>query len=630
MAHEKRSPHVSSTKKEDLKRIHEELRSIYADQDGTMPDLTRLDRQEGSKFTRFLVRLLLVFIVLSGASWAGFFVWNAGWFQRGDLLEVEVDGPTEAQAGAPVTYSFRYANHGNVPLASLGMTLRVPPSFEVTTRVPPVADERDVWTIGTLGPNSDGMVSVTGVFRSEVLPPDGTTPVPQAIQAVFDYKPANFSSDFQEIKTVSVRMTGSVLDATITGPEKAVSGDEVTYVVNVKNTGTAPAENVRASVFFPAGFNVASADPKPAQADQSLWTWAVLAPGELRAITVKGRYTSSATGEQTVRTDVAFLDGTVSLRQDQAETKTDVLQGTIALALVVNGTSRDQTVDLGRTLRASVSYTNTSPDAVGGLKLSLTATAVGGKPLPIDWSASDIGKNSNRTGGTITWMGTSEPLLLKIAPNATGTFDISLPIVGSLDPAKVADAFTLKLTGSYSKVGSVTSNRSVETSPIAVGVNTEFAADAAARFFDPAGAKVGTGPLPPKVGATTTYRIYWTLVNTLHDLTDLTYSAVLPADVSWKDVKTASVGTVSFEEATRTVTWSVPALPRANKNAVATFDLSITPKKTDAGSFFKLLNATAAEAMDGSTKERLSRGIDLLTTDLTDDPSARDKGVVEE
>ncbi len=631
MSHEKRTHHPPSAKKEELKRMHNELRAIYEDTDGSMPDLTRLDRREGSKFTRFLVRLLIAFVLLSGASWAGFFLWNSGWFQSGDILDVTVNGPTEVQAGAPVSYTFQYANHGNVPIASLGMTLRVPPSFDVTSLQPPAAQEGGTWELGTLNPDSDGSIVVTGIFRSEALPPEGSpTTVPQALQAVFDYKPANFSSEFQDIKTVSVRMDGSVLDASVSGPEKAVSGDEVTYVLNVKNTGAAAAENVRANVFFPAGFNVSSADPKPAASDQSFWIWATLAPGELRAVTIKGRYTSSALGEQTVRADVAFLDGTVVLRQDMAEAKTDVLQGTISLTLVVNGTSRDQTADLGRTLRASVSYANTSPDAVEGLKLSLAAVAHNGKPLPIDWNVADIGKTGTRTGNTVSWSSPSESLLAKIAPNGTGTFDVSLPLVGSLDPSKVADTFTLKLTGTYAKVGSVTGNRSMETSPIKVGVNTEFSVDAAARFFDPAGAKVGSGPLPPKVGQTTTYRAYWPLVNTLHDLTDVTLSAVLPADVSWTGKTTASVGTVAFDTATRTVTWTVPTLPRTSKNVLATFDLSITPKKTDAGSFFKLLNATSAEATDAATQERLSRGLDLLTTDLTDDPAAREKGVVEE
>ncbi len=630
MAQKKPSSHAASQKKEDLKQLREELRAIYADADGSLPDLTRLEHREDGRFTQFLVKALLAFVLISSASWAGFFVWNAGWFQRGNQLAVTVEGPSETAAGAPVTYTFHYANQGSVPLASLEMALRVPPNFDVLERVPPVAQETDPWVLGTLGPNSDGFVSVRGVFRAEAIPPESGPLAPQTIQAVFEYKPANFSSEFQEIETVTVRMNGSVLDASVTGPEKAVSGDEVTYTLNVKNTGSAAAENIRATLTFPPGFNVTSTDPKPAQADQSAWTWASLAPDELRAVTVKGRYTSSAAGEQTVRADVAFLDGAVSLRQDVAETVTDVLQGTIALALVVNGTSRDQTVDLGRTLRASVSYTNTSPDTVEGFRLWLAATGAGGKPLPIDWSVSDIGKNTNRTGGTISWSGATEPLLIRLAPNATGTFDVSLPIVGSLDPTKVADALTLKLTGTYTKVGSVSANRSVETSPIQVGINTEFAAEAAARFYDPAGAKVGSGPLPPKVGETSTYRVYWTLVNTLHDLAALTYSAVLPADVTWTDVKTASVGTVVFDEVTRTVTWSVPDLPRTTKNAVATFDLSVTPKKTDAGSFFKLLNATAAEAIDAATKERLSRGLDLLTTDLTDDPYARDKGVVEE
>ncbi len=609
--------------------MDEDLRAIYADRDGSVPDLTRLERSEGSRVTRFLLGTLGVLILVSAVSWAGFFVWSNGWFDGADPLTAHIEGPLEARAGEPVTYVIRYTNTGRVPLAALDATLHAPPHFRILSRTPEPTDGL-TWNLGSLGAASDGALTITGVFRSEVLAPDGRPePPPQTLQAFFTYKPANFSSEFQHIETAPVRVAASILEIDVDGPEKALAGEETTYHVRVRNTSSVSTDPVQVFVNVPDGFNVSETDPAPSAEDRPVWDLSALDAEEEVEITVTGRYVSSASGDQRVSADVSFLDGSTPLRQAAASIVTDVLRGAISLHAAVNGSSQSQTIDLGRTLRVSVSYANTGSDTVEGLRLSLAGTGADGKPLPIDWARADIGSNAARSGGTVTWTGTSEPALARLLPGAEGTFDLTLPVVSTLDPARVADQFALQLTATFTRVGSVTGTRVVETSPITVGVNSEFRVDATARYFAPDGEEVGTGPVPPQVGETTSYRIYWNLANALHDLTGVRVSAQLPPDVRWAGRTGADVGSVSFDETTRTAVWTIPALPRTVARAEAHFDVTITPSPADAGSFFKLTNAVSAEAVDAATRERLSRSRDVLTTELSAEQGALSGVVVE-
>ncbi len=612
---------MTRPKRKTDQEMHDELKAIYAEQDGAMPDLTQLERGGHSRLTRFLTRAILVLVVISAAAWGGFFVWNRGWFRDAELLKTSIEGPREARAGEEVRYTIRYENAGRVPVAALEMKLHLPLNFRLLS-ASPAPTEDAMWTLGSLTPSSDGAITLTGVFRSEV-------PSSETIQAFFTYRPANFSSDFQDIQAVTVAVDDSAVDIAVTGPEKALSGDEVTYAVNTQNSGPTAVERVRITAALPADFALVSAEPPPTSPDAAQWTIERLAPGQLMAITLTGRYTSSASGEQTLTARAGFLDeGGIVLAQAAGEAKTDVLGGSASFHLVVNGSTADQAVDLGQALRVSIDYANNSNETIEGLAFALSLEPAGGKALPVDWTAVEL-DGAVRTGNTITWGSAAVPAFARFTPNASGVIDLSIPMLAAIPPAS-ADRFTMKLTASLAKVGSIVSPRSIETSPIAIALNSDLTASAEARYFTEDGEPLGTGPLPPEAGQTTSYRIVWKLANTLHALTSVTMTANLPPDAAWTERGLADIGTIRFDPVTRLVTWTISRLPTEVAAAQASFDVAITPDENDVGAFFKLTNATAVEAVDAATGDRLSRALDILTTELPADPGAAGKGVVVE
>jgi hypothetical protein len=180
------------------------------------------------------------------------------------------------------------------------------------------------------------------------------------------------------------------------------------------------------------------------------------------------------------------------------------------------------------------------------------------------------------------------------------------------------------------QIGSLEGARSIDASPIVVRVNSDLRSSAHAEYFTPDGEAVGTGPLPPEAGKTTSYRIVWHVANSFHPLENVRMTTNLPPKVTWTNRTAAAIGTVSFDETTRIVTWIIPSLPLSVPGSEATFDVAITPGDDDVGSFYKLTNAIAVEATDTITKDQLADGIDILTTELPEDTEAAGKGVVGE
>jgi len=183
-------------KRRSSREIRKQLRSIYEGSDGHVPDLSKLDRGGRSRMTRWLLKTIGLLAFVCIIAWGGFFLFTQTLFQKSETLSLSVEGPAEVKSGEEVSYTFRYENTGDVPVASLGMKLNLPNTFHVYSTVPE-SSQAGEWTIGSLSAGSDGAITVTGVFLAEVSSS-------QRIQALFTYKPANFSSNFQDITTQKV------------------------------------------------------------------------------------------------------------------------------------------------------------------------------------------------------------------------------------------------------------------------------------------------------------------------------------------------------------------------------------------------------------------------------------------
>lgn len=619
------SPKSHPFKPQAPRQLDDELRSIYAEGDGSMPDLTRLERRKGARFTRVLVKILSVLVLLSVASWAGFILWSRGWLQgNNDPLVITIEGPDRAHGGAETYYTVRYANHGHVPIASLSLKLSTPPSFHVLSLNPRPTDAvGGTWTLGSLNPDSDGAIMVSGAFRSPAAVAGTPAPDPQSIQASFTFKPANFNSNFQDIQTKNVDVDGTVLLTTVSGPTSVGAGDEADYVVNVQNTASVPTEHVRLTASPPAGYVVTDASPKPTVAGQWQWDFDALAAGAAQTVTLKGHYTAAVSGTQDMQVQTAFVDNSVTALQAQADANTEVKKGTVSLAMTVNGSVQDQGVASGAVLHLTASYGNVSAAAVTGAKISLTADTPDGKPLPFDWTKADIGKAA-RTGNVLTWDSKADAGLAKLAANASGSYDVTIPLASTIDLLKMSDRIVFTLSASYAQGGA----HVIETAPLTVGVNSAFTAAAEGRYYAPDGKTVGSGPLPPKVGQKTGYRLVWTAGNGIHDLTGFSFTAHLPANVTWGGAQQPSLGAVNYDETARTITWAADTLPRNTSAATVSLNVSVTPAKSDVGKAMKLLDQTAVTATDSVTSQVLTHTLDPITTSLANDPGAKDKGIV--
>lgn len=563
----------------------------------------------GSVITRWLLRIIGVLAALTAMAFTSFYVYTT--YLSGETsvepLVMTFETATTVASGERATVVLHYADPTSVPLASLEIDVNLPTTFRLLTADPiPTNAEELVWDLGTIPANSDGKITLEGVWIAEV-------PSSTALQALANYKPANFNSYFHDIVATTITTSTSVASVTLAGPETASPGAASTYTATVMNAGTETMTNVELAASLPQGFFVTSTTPTIEGGSGTVWQIGDLAPGSTATYAFTGTFASDVSGIMTVGVALGIQDDSRTIAQSSSSVFTDVTGSDVQLDMVVNGGTTNVTADPGSVLRASLRIQNTGDEPLAGVTALLDFQSEGS--LPIVWGEASL------DGGRVTAAGIlyDAAAIGELAAGERALINLSLPLKDDLSTA--SSVFSLVLSATSAGV-------TVQASPIEVLLNSDASFATEARYFDEDGAPLGSGPLPPTVGQTTSYRVRWTVTNGLHDLEDVTVSTTLPADVTWDNFASADLGSVAYDSSTRTVRWSITTMPDDVQQVQANFSLSVTPTQDDVGTYMKLTTGSILRAQDVETSASLERQSDELTTELPLDALASGKGIV--
>lgn len=587
------------------KLIEEGLHAIYGDH---KVDFTKLERSR-SWITNLLLSLVVILALLSAIGWGGFYVYTT-YFNTSATghFSLAIEAPTEIVSGSETSLLIRYKNPSNVPLAQLALDIRLPSTFEVTnfSPLPSNAEER-IWNIGSLAAGSEATIRIDGVWLASI-------PSSAPVQVFATYRPANFNADFQDIQTAYITTLQSVLETTILANEEGRSGESLDYTITVTNTSSIPQQNVEVALTLPEGFFLDKSLPALEAGESPLWIIPEIAPKESAMVTFTGSFASNTSGFRYFDVSTSFANDDRKLLQTQTTAFTDVIQTGLSLQLVANGSANDTTLNADDQLRLSIAIENTGETEMKDIELALQFQ--GEKTIPIRWADADLA-GGTRAINTITW----KPILATpLPPKEKHTIHLVLPIQGEISPS-LADSFEIIASSSGQQA-------LIRSTPLTISLNSEAKFSAEMRYYSENGAPLGNGPLPPTVSETTTYIAFWRIENRLHDLENVEVKAVLPPNVQFDNQIGSDLGDIRFDASTRTVTWTIPYLPKDLTRLEARFAVKITPTSDQVGKFVKLLSGTSFRATDSTTKAILQRATDTLDSELPNDQDAQGLGFV--
>jgi len=320
------------------------------------------------------------------------------------------------------------------------------------------------------------------------------------------------------------------------------------------------------------------------------------------------------------------------------------LKSDLNLALIMNGERDDQGVDLGQRLNYSLVYANRGETVMNDVVLMAVLESDF-----LDWPTLENPLEGKEKGNTLTWSKQEVPELAELEPGQEGTIDFSLEVMETeeVEPGK---DYSVKSYAQYQiggkgeededgegesgPEGAATTTAELEPgdnqSNVIVGkINSDLSLKGKALYFNQNNVPVGTGPHPPKVGKETSYKIYWQVTNTLHELKNLEVRTTLPEHVKWNEKAAVSAGNIEYVSESREVVWHIGRLPISVQEANGEFSVSIEPTSKDKNKLMVLLSGATATATDATTEEEISDSIKAKTTKLEDDNIATGDGIVQ-
>ncbi|MFH0840506.1 MAG: hypothetical protein V1865_00765 [bacterium] len=671
---------IETEGKEREKDVKESLAQIYQDENGEIINVKAVDIKKKKHFG--LLTALIYIAVFILIFYGIYFFINRN--NDGSNIDFLIEADKEQIAGQEFFYTVSYQNLDRVGINNIQIKLDYPDGFIFLDSDPKPDKRNDVWEIDRLEPHRGGEIKIKGKMVNKV---DSSN----MILGEMYYYPDNFSSEFKEVADAESITTSLGINLEVIPPASLFVNEAETLIINFSASSSEELINNFKLEIIPTNpdnikFISAKLDDGKEEIDlpqAEPWIWGIgNINQEEKSLKInflaKERISSSETfkirflyqNDQLVKQDEfmmktiepltpedeelsaedeaelnpvnteASLDELLAMENTNLELKQnleyylfyeqdfeiEVVQNDLNLTMLINDQNHDLGADFGDRLEYSITYSNKG----GSIMKNVIVMAV--LEGPLDWNSLET--TGERNENTIIWTPKNVPTLKSITPGASGrlNFQINIKDFNQTENQKTEikgyaqfNTFTEDDAGQQA-IAEIDNNLS---NTILIKINSDLSLNEELRYYTEDNIPVGTGPLPPKVGETTTLKAYWRVNNSLHNLKNVQVSNDLPDYVQWNSKDMANVGSLRYDQYDHRVIWDINQVNIYDEAPEAEFSISLTPGSSDQDKILILLNKTSIIALDIETNEEIKQENKAKTTKLEDDEMIEHDGVVQ-
>ena len=580
-----------------------QISSSQASPELSGPSLPQAVRFFSSRQKKILLISSVVFLIIVVLSSVGFYFWLTAF--KKSQVDFNISGPIQATSGEPVIYQISYWNNTNQILQNAGLTVRYPQEAMVANGK--VVQNID---LGNIGIGGGGKVEVSLAF---IGPDKGI----EKLQAILSYKPQNTSSTFENVAEKDVAIDGSALSVDLKAPETVLPGVRNVYVIYYKNNTEDVLKNVLIEANYPQNFNFVSSDLTPAK-NNNVWNLGDLNPNEEGNITVLGILKNSEGADFELA--IGVMENGKFFKFNRSLAKVDLAALPIDISISVNENPRI-IVNPGDFLQFKINYKNNAEIALSDVILKAKLDG-----LMYDFSSLKTNGFYSGENDTIIWNAGNTAEFKNLEASESGEVNFQIRV----QPKYVIRTFRDKnfllnvlATMETPTVPPPLSIKSLSVSnDLSLKVNTKTELKIKGYYFD--AVIKNSGPLPPKVGQTTTYTVHWQITNYSNDLDKVIIKAVLPEGVGWLNKKIgAGADTLEYNDRTNELTWNVGKLPAGTGILLdpyeVIFQVALTPSVKNANTVMSVVGDSSLTAEDIFTGTGTVASAPALKTDMPDD-----------
>jgi len=623
--------YVRHEKKEE--EIDESLSEIYQDVEGNKVNVSKIDIKKRRGFVFWLLSLILMIGFFTAAGYAIYYYLYTSLSADPTKVELTINAPNEVAAGQEFFYELIYKNLNIANINNIEINVIYPENFIFLDSQPQANANNNIWKFSSLPPGESGNIKIKGKI---IAPLDNLSALAQSIT----YIPANFSSEFKKQSSREILISNIGVNLSADSNASALINEEREITIKYKAEANNYLQNFRFTLAAPANVAILTKSESE-QKNIGIWQINDLSADE-KELKIKFKAKAKDSDQEEFNLLYEYSDDGVKYYKFFADKiSLEVIKSDLNLILIINGSRNNQSVDFGQTLNYSIVYANKGETEMKDVVIMAIL-----EDEFLDKSSFNDKNGGILNNGTIIWTKDEIPNLESLSQNQEGIIDFAINILPldkiNLDKNNIdtAKKYQIKSYAQFS-IGSKPADsgisgmdaspsdqESVKSNTIINSINSDLKLNEKLRYFNEDNIAVGYGPLPPKVGSATSYKVYWTISNNLHELNDLEITSQLPAYVNWDDKNQTTVGSLYYDNDNHKVVWHIGRLPISIDKVEAEFNIAITPSPDDKNKILVLLSGTSVSAIDKETGSVVTSAASAKTTKLEDDSIAGNDGVI--
>ncbi|MCX6779631.1 MAG: hypothetical protein NT034_00405 [Candidatus Magasanikbacteria bacterium] len=585
-------------------KIDRQLKDIYEDDNGHLPDMREIKRASSGSFIAGLFKFFFSIALVAALAWAGFlFLPNAGRFDDSQV-DLKIQGPQNFSVGATTTYDIVFKNNQGVNLNKVTLTLNYPAGFSyLSSSLEPKNMGKNEWEIGTLKPHEEKTVQITGNSYGSV----GTA---ISWRALLNYTPENFNSEMQKVATLDIKPDQAPISVAISGLDKVAIGSPSNYTITIKSQDNLANKNVTVSPIFPANF-VLTTSSLPLEKN----VWNIKASSSTAAnqytIAFSGQFNDSTADASDLKVQVSMADQEANAHYLLAEStlKTELIKNAVIINTAINGSLTDFDSKPGEILNFTVAVKNAGKEDISKAKVQIVVDAPSFKKQSVlSWSDIADKHDGNISGSqisdsirraSITWDSTKDSELALIKSNAQSNLEFQLPIKNSDQaPWSSVDNYQISVTTTLTYTDKTGATQTITGNSIIINLNSDLALKQ-------------KNDISSDSQEREKHDITWILSNTFHTLKNVTVSADLFGDITFASASSTPAGTLSFDPASKHLTWNIPELTENSDVLALPFSVTINKKNPTQNILISKVHLQAQDAVTGKQLEITGNEVSL-------------------
>jgi hypothetical protein len=599
--------------------IEQNLSDIYKDKKGKMVDVSKLKikAKKGLWFRlfRFIFIITFIFALLYMAYWY-LYEYNID----SKNIDLRVNGPESVIAGEEFNYTVEIFNASDTEILDIELDMNYADNFIFIDSSKTADNGNNSWYLGDIKAKERLQLDITAMIIGE----SGT---PKLSQAILTYMPGNFSSQFQETVNINTLIEShgfnvdlDYLSTALVGETYEVSmlfAQEDKNYINSFDLKIESPENIE--ILLSIEEDAKDSDLQIISQERNTYRISGF-DRNYSAQELKFRYRVNEKINDEEKIEFVFLQNVNNQEYVFLSESIDlkIMKSDLNLNLIINGSKNGEPVNFGENLNYTLNYQNKGEVTMEDLTIMLVVDSD-----LVDFENIEDKNKGVKGTNTIAWSKEQIPDLANIESEEEGNIDIILPLK-EFQETYIGQDLEITSYAQFSMKENEESDDSQDnrSNKIVNQVNSDLGLEETILYFNEENIPVGSGPLAPKVGETSVFRMYWQVNNNLHDLEDLIVELTLPEHVEYEGIKSIDTGKLNYDSQNKQIVWNIESLNTNQHNVIAEFEISIEPKEEDEDKILILSPGARISATDRVTSDTLSMKSEATTTKLEEDDIA--------